>query len=342
MIVDTVVQEHVETAAFQWAQWKTLSNDDPADRKAVNWVANRLEGHLDGIRIAGSDAWPLIINAFETYPERGEMFVFAFLALELGDDKRLQQAASSARTTGDGLAGFTGAFAWQPPDLTARYVREWIAVEDPVKAGAAVAALIAQRYDPGRLLVGLLSHPHSVVCADACRLAGLCGRLDLMDRLSVLLRDGPKDVQLSAARALITLGSDKGLDVLTAGILALDDGWTRDLRALVKNLKLDDLRAWLTALSPSPTATRLQVRAAGMIGSPIYAKWLIAQMEIPDLAEDAGKAFVELFPDAWDEDLFSLEAQDFDHRFAEILEETDDPLPVAPRFKVWLEQQDAQ
>lgn len=338
MIVDNVVREHVETAAFQWAQWKTLSEEDPVDQRAAKWVANRLECHLDGIRIAESHAWPFIVDAFETYPERGELFVTSFLALELQDGKRLQQAVSFAKVAVDGPVGLNGAFEWQPPKLTKNYVREWIAEKDPIKSGAALSALVAHRYDPGQLLADLLLHPASKTRADACRLAAVCDRQDLADRLTVLLQDDHEEVRLAAAQALCTLGRKEGMDILKASVLTMGDQWTKTLRLLVTNADRSDLNSWLAKLYRSAETQKIPIRAAGMIGDTTYDKWLITLMESPHLANHAGKAFLEIHPDAWDEDLFSLEPQDFDTDFTAFLKEASDPLPVASRFRTWLEQ----
>ncbi|MDX8350498.1 hypothetical protein SLH49_21115 [Cognatiyoonia sp. IB215446] len=340
MIVDRVVREHVEAAAFQWAQWKTLTEEDPIDQSAAKWVSDRLECHLDGIRIAGCNAWPFIIDAFETYPERGELFVTSFLALELQDDKRIQQAVSFAKFAVDGSIGLNGAFEWQPPDLTKHYVKEWIAEKEPIKAGAALAALIAHQYDPGEVLADLLLHPASKIRADACRLATVCDRQDLVGQLIVSMKDAQYEVRLAAAQALCTLGRNEGIDILKASVLTMGDKWTKTLRLLVTNVDRTGLDSWLAKLYRSTETQKIPIRAAGMIGDTTYDKWLIKHMESPHLANHAGKAFLELYPDARGEDLFSLEPQDFDADFTAFLIEASDPLPVASRFRTWLEQRD--
>ena len=96
-IVPEVVREHVELAAFQWAQRDTLAAEDLPDTEAIAFVDGRLEANLDALRIAGAAAWPFIIDAFETYPEKGELFVTAFHAIETRDAKRIEQAVCFAR-----------------------------------------------------------------------------------------------------------------------------------------------------------------------------------------------------------------------------------------------------
>jgi len=169
LIVAPVVREHVEAAAFQWAQRDTLSHDDPVDEVAVAWVDARLEANLDAIRIAGTAAWSFIIDAFETYPEKGELFVTSFLALETGDEKRLEQAVAFARVADGGARGLCGAFEWLPPKVTAPVVREWIDSPDPIRIEAALSALLAYGGHPGDRLPQLIDHSSDRVRSVAAR-----------------------------------------------------------------------------------------------------------------------------------------------------------------------------
>jgi len=171
LIIAPIVREHVEAAAFQWAQRDTLSREDPIDEEALAWVDAQLEANLDAIRIAGAAAWSFIIDAFETYPEKGELFVTAFLALETGDEKRLEQAVAFARVADGGARGLCGAFEWLPPSVTAPVVREWIEAADPVKIEASLSALTAHAGHPGEELERLVSHESENVRKAAKKLA---------------------------------------------------------------------------------------------------------------------------------------------------------------------------
>ena len=338
MIVKEVVREHVETAAFQWAQHDDLARADPVDQRAVDWVGARLAAHLDGIRIAGDAAWPFIVEAIETYGEKGELFVAAFLALDLADEKLLLQVVSFAETARDGSAGLCGAFEWYPAQVTRSFVRDWITANNPVKVEAALAALTAHRVDPGPRLPGLIGHTDPGVRARACRLAAACGRGDVAGLLVERLEDAAPEVRLAAAHALATLGRGEGGEVMKAAVLAQDAGWPGHLRALVARLDRDEITVWLKGLTRTPDTRAIPIRAAGMIGDPAYAVWLVGQMDDPELAVDAGTAFVEMFPAAAEADLWSLEPADFPGEFARLFDDVSDPVPVARRVRLWLEQ----
>ncbi|WP_322866120.1 hypothetical protein U5922_007895 [Aquicoccus sp. G2-2] len=169
-IVESVVREHVESAAFQWAQRDTLAAEDPPDLPAIAHVDARLEANLDGIRIAGAAAWPFLINAFESFPEKGELFAVAFHALDTADARRIEQALAFARFCESGPRGLFGAFEWLAPKITAPVVRVWIDAGDPIKIEAALTALIAHGGNPGTRLERFLRHDAPGVRAAAERL----------------------------------------------------------------------------------------------------------------------------------------------------------------------------
>ena len=188
-IIPEVVREHVELAAFQWAQSDTLAEGDPPATAAVlAGIAARLEANLDAIRIAGGAAWPFVIEAFETWPEKGELFVMGFLALETGDERRIEQAVNFARTQGDHGRGLVGAFRWLPAERNAAPGCGRPDDADPLKRALAVGVLAAFGAD-GEWVARLLGDADPWVRAESCRWAGLVGRRDLGERLRSLAQD---------------------------------------------------------------------------------------------------------------------------------------------------------
>lgn len=168
-VIGAIVREHVENAAFFWAQRDTMAAEDLPDAEAIAFVDSRLEANLDALRIAGAAAWPFIIDAFEDFPEKGELFIMTHHALETGDARRLDQAVAFAGAARDGPRGLCGAFEWLPPKVTAAVVRDWIDAADPIRIEAAVAALAAHGGTPGDRLPRLLNHPDARIRAVAGR-----------------------------------------------------------------------------------------------------------------------------------------------------------------------------
>jgi uncharacterized protein (TIGR02270 family) len=293
-IVAEIVKQHVEMAAFQWAQRDTLMEPDPPDMRAVRSVDQRLEANLDGLRIAGSAAWPLIESYFAEYGEKGELFLYAWFAIELDDTERVAKAVEFGRAAETPL-GLFGALNWHRAGRIASYVRDWIGSHDGFRRLLAVSACLGHRVDPKRMLERLVRDPDARVRALAMRLAGALKRADLGDHVRAGLDAAEADVRFWSAWSLTEIGQGamatselkkvalgRGPDALTA------------LRAIVNTGPEKDVRAWMGILMKSPKTSAVAVRGAGMFGDKSVRPWLIDRMAEPENCLAAASAFLEL------------------------------------------------
>ncbi|RVB52135.1 hypothetical protein EN898_25695, partial [Mesorhizobium sp. M7A.F.Ca.CA.001.06.1.1] len=177
-IVKDIVRQHAELAAFLWAQRDTLAAEDPPEGNVVDGVGRRLEANLDGLRIAGVAAWPFIEAAYEDFPEKGELFLFTWLAIEQGSDNKIRQAVELGRASDDDARGLVGALAWHKAETISPLVRRWISAQDAFLRYLAVAACREHGVDPKALLTNLMRDPDVRVRANSLHLAGVLQRLD--------------------------------------------------------------------------------------------------------------------------------------------------------------------
>lgn len=334
-IVENVIRAHAEGVAFCWAQFSLAFLSDPVDQVVIDRRRTETEAHLDGLRIAGAAAWPILIDQLETYEERGEIFTAAILAFEQSNGRRLLQALSLAETD-EGRVGLRGAVAWAAPELTAAYIRKWLDSSSPALRWLAVAAFVDRNADPGTRLERLLSDPDDKVRALACTAAAKAHRDDLVPRLRELLETSEADVELAAATALLELGhppDDTLTTPLRRAVLA-DPGNVQLLRKLVRASPPEDIRAWLAMLMQDSETAPVAVRGAGMLGDTTLVPWLVEQMREPELAGAAGRAFLDLFPEAWEawDDLTSLDPKDHCPAFVVAFGDEMEVLPVAIRI----------
>lgn len=339
-IVQDVVRAHAEGVAFCWAQFSLAFQADPVDQVAIDRLRTETEAHLDGLRIAGTAAWPILIDQLETYEERGEVFAAAILAFEQSNERRLLQVLSLAATE-EGRVGLRGAIAWAAPELTAPYVRKWLDSSTPALRWLAVAAFADLKADPGTRLERLLSDPDDKVRALTCTTAAKARRDDMVPRLRELLETSGAEVELAAATGLLELGHPPD-DTLTTPLrrAVLADPDNVDLmRKLVSVSPPEDIRAWFALLLKSNETARVAIRGAGMLGDRSIGPWLARQMRSADLCPAAGAAFLELFPEAWEiwDDLTSVEPADHGPKFVAAFEdETMGAFPVADRVTAFL------
>ncbi|WP_245437027.1 HEAT repeat domain-containing protein [Mesorhizobium helmanticense] len=335
-IVPDVVRQYAEQVAFFWAQRDTLMMDDPPDRHVVAGVDRRLEANLDGLRIAGPAAWPFITAAYEDFPEKGELFLYGWMAIELNDDRRVADAVEFGLQSKDDARGLVGALAWHLPGTIAPLVRDWIGAPDAFKRFLGVSACLGHSVDPKQMLGRLVRDPDTRVRATSVRLAGTLKRADLVNELTAALTDDDEFARFWAAWALNELGSgDLASPELRKVAVSGGSSAMTALRAAITAAPDKDVRAWMGTLLRSPETAPLAVRGAGMLGDRTVLHWLIHQMRNPALAVAAGGALLELFPEAKGADLFTLNPAELGHAFEDHFGDFGARVPVAEKVKDW-------
>ncbi|RWO43350.1 hypothetical protein [Mesorhizobium sp.] len=85
-ILKEIVRQHAEMAAFLWTvyDYHLLHPDEnpDMDEERVERLLERLEAHLDGLRVAGEDGRTIAREQYEQFPEGGELFVCRMLATD--------------------------------------------------------------------------------------------------------------------------------------------------------------------------------------------------------------------------------------------------------------------
>lgn len=83
LILKEIVRRHAEQAAFLWTVYDRhlLNPDENPDMDDVRLtrLLERLEAHLDGLRVAGTDGRRIAQERFDEFPEAGELFVLRML-----------------------------------------------------------------------------------------------------------------------------------------------------------------------------------------------------------------------------------------------------------------------
>jgi hypothetical protein len=78
-ILPEIVRQHAEMAAFLWTVYDhhLLHPDEnpDMDEERLARLVERLEAHMDGLRVAGEDGRRIAAERCAEYPEAGELFV---------------------------------------------------------------------------------------------------------------------------------------------------------------------------------------------------------------------------------------------------------------------------
>ncbi|TIR27874.1 MAG: hypothetical protein E5X34_01830 [Mesorhizobium sp.] len=336
-IAAEVIRQHAELVAFLWAQRDSWSAEDPPDARVIAGIDQRLEINLDALRIAAASAWPFLIAQHEDFPDKGELFAFAWMALELADGEKVAQAVEFGRLTSDDAKGLVGALAWHKPAVIGPVVRKWIGEPDAFLRFLAVSACAEHTVDPGATLARLVKDHDPRVRTAALRLAGQLRRFDLVRDVHDAFDHEDERVRLWAGWALVELGSgDLTRQELRKIAAAAGPDAMVALRALAKAGPDKDVRAWMGGLMKAQQTAPLAVRGIGMLGDRSVLAWLIERMREPYVAVAACAAFLELFPEArLETKLFTVGPEELGPAFAQHFENDVVKLALPDRVQAW-------
>lgn len=82
-VVEEILRQHAEQAAFLWTvyDYNLLHPEDnpEMDEERMSRLTERLDAHIDGLRVAGEDGLRVAEERYAEYPEVGELFVVRML-----------------------------------------------------------------------------------------------------------------------------------------------------------------------------------------------------------------------------------------------------------------------
>ncbi|HEC16865.1 MAG TPA: TIGR02270 family protein [Sedimenticola sp.] len=291
MIIETIITQHAEEAAFLWLLRDAAVRAPHYSLKDLARLDERVEAHLDGLRIAGDAGWAICADALK-HEESGEVFAAAVPALEANDPERMQQVCAAVEAAPETARGLISAFGWVSPDRSQDAIHDLLASASALHRRIGLAACSVQRMDPAGLLQAALDDEDPALRARALRAAGELGRTDLLPHLLRRVRDEDAACRFRAAWSALLLG-DRGDALESLKAMAGSDSPFREKALQLALRAMDGARArdWLKGLAQYPDWLRYVVLGAGIAGDPAYIPWLMEQMETPELARPAGESF---------------------------------------------------
>src|SRR6185437_17048852 len=86
--IELMLRQHAEDAGFLWLQRDNAVRAPHYALKDLAKLDDRVEAHIDGLRVAGDDGWALALDQLK-HPEPGEYFAAMVLALESGRKEKI-------------------------------------------------------------------------------------------------------------------------------------------------------------------------------------------------------------------------------------------------------------
>src|SRR5689334_6245545 len=288
--IEQVLAQHAEDAAFLWL---TRDNAVRAPHYALKDLAkldDRVEAHIDGLRVASDDGWELALEQLK-HPDAGEYFAAMVLALESGRKEKIAAVLERAQEAGP-LRGVVSALGWVDWEIAKPTVGGLIASTEPRLKRIGLAACAITRNNPGIHLASALTHADPALRARACRAVGELARKDLLGEMAAQLAGEDEHCRFWAAWSATLLGDPRGFAPLWKFIAGgASRRTTRALGVLLRALPPAQAQDWLKMLGRDPERRRAAITGVGVYGDPTYASWLIQQMADQKFARLAGEAF---------------------------------------------------
>jgi uncharacterized protein (TIGR02270 family) len=285
-IIPEIVTRHVEEAAFLWLLRDRAVGAPHYTLALLVELDQRVEAHLDGLRVNGDPAWEMVKSA----DGPGAVFAAAVLALESGKDDRIGFVIAKGAATPAASRGLIAAFGWLPWEHVKAHVQK-LSLSDrlPLKR-VGIAAGAAHRQHPSFSLSRALS-ADPLLQARVFQAVGEFGATDMRQPVKLNLKAADSGVRFHAAWAGTLVYAEPLALVALQDFAEAGGRFAEDAAALAAR-RLPPLQAerWRRQLADKPARLRAAVAAAGAAGNPEVVPWLIEMMRQPPLARRAGEA----------------------------------------------------
>lgn len=277
-----VLELHAREAAFLW-QLRDAAVQDPAyDLARLSFLDDRVEAHLDGLRLAGEPGWQACATVLAD-GEPGAVFTAGVLCVDRPEPDRqlLETAAADPKLA----RAFVSALGWSPLPKVRSLVNDLLGSNDaPDLQYLGIAACAVHREDPGPALATAVSSSHVRLRARALRAVGELGRDDLRHALSDGMRASEEPVRFAACWSGAILGDAAANE----GLWALGVGSKRFAsRACAMAMRRARPSAAQDLVS---LGTRAALVGAAALGDPALIPWLLEQTEVQSSARLAAWA----------------------------------------------------
>lgn len=293
MILTEIVSQHAEEAAFLWLLRSNAIRQPHYALKDIAKLDDRVEAHLDGLRVAGEPGWELCKAALGN-EENGEVFAASVMAFETGIEARIHTVLDVVQQKPELSAGLISALGWIPFDQATSQAQRLLRPESPVQRMVGLAAYAVHRQDPGPALKDALSSTTPALKTRALKAVGELGKTNLIPVIKAGLTAEDLTCRYWAGWSGVLLGESAAIPVLQ---WLAESGHAKREQACamaLRRMSIEQGQAWLKTLASNLGTLRLAVQAAGATGDPTNIPWLIQQMTDPNMARVAGESFTSI------------------------------------------------
>lgn len=289
---EDVITQHAEDAAFLWIQRDQAVKAPNYSLKDLSDMDERVEAHLDGLRIADQVGWQICEEALDN-EEPGDIFTAGVLAFESGDTERIQKVLDIGTSSPELERALISALGWIEVDKLDHIIRDLLASDNPEILRVGIAAFAVHRRDPGTILSQAITDSNHRLRARALKAAGELGRKDLLSVVVQSCSNTDDDCRFYAAWSSARLGNrtDSVLDVLKKITEESGPYSEHAMYIALRCMSVSRAKDWLQKMRNNTELLRLSTIGEGVLGDPELIGNIISLMEIEDVARASGEAF---------------------------------------------------
>jgi uncharacterized protein (TIGR02270 family) len=283
-----IFEEHARQASFLWLLRDSATRDTAYDLADLTELDDRIEAHLDGLRLAGEGGWEACKALLED-PEGGEVFGAAVVAVDRWDLRGVARVLDAFAGAANLARGFVAALGWTPFERVKRLLPGLLSSRcSPPLHWLGISACAAHRQDPGPALGYAMVASDTRLKARALRAAGELGRADLLPEVRAEIRAEDEACRFWASWTAALFGDPSAAQSLWG--FASGAGPFAERAACMAMRRMDPGVAytWLYSLAGAARDARVPLAAAAALGDPAIVPWLLEMMRAPETARLAG------------------------------------------------------
>lgn len=287
MINRSIVEQHVDEAAFQWLQHADAVQDADYTLEDIVELDNYLDANLEGIYLAGEVGWQLCQDQLT----EGEEYLFpaTVMALRSQDPDRQRQLLKAV--DGESADMLIGALGWLDYTQVKPFIEHLLNHQRPFYQYLGVATCGLHRQVPGISIRKLLQSPIPLLKVRVIQLVGELKYHDLRAELVHYLHAENQAYRFWSAWSLALLGERyQALPILEA-CLQRDSAYYQPALQMAVRIATPDGQKRLIYTLAKSNALKTAIIATGIAGYTDGVGWLIKMMEQTELARLAGEAF---------------------------------------------------
>jgi uncharacterized protein (TIGR02270 family) len=293
-VIPHIIDQHAEEASFLWLLRNNAVNAPHYDLNDLAKLDDRVEAHLDGLRVAGDYGWQVCHKNLQL-KESGEVFTAAVLALEGRSVEQINKVYKIVEQAPETIDGLISAFGWVEKESLQGKVNGLLVSSNPLWREVGISACLIHRVDPGKFLEEAILDDNILLRLRSLKAVGELGRVDLKVALLEQLNHDDKQVCFWAAWSAVLLGDrSHALNILRLEIEKNSEFCLPAMQVALPVLDAKAVKKTLKVLADSQSTMRYAIIGSGISGDPVYIPWLIQQMQTVEFAKIAGEAFSHL------------------------------------------------